>query len=326
MIWLIILNPEIQEVQYQLQGIHSNWINAENRNYASFAKVGGGNYTFKIRSRTIGGEWGTENKIKIKIDPPFWDTWWFYILAFLSALFVVFFFYSYRVKKIKEQEELKSQFQLQLAEVEMKALRAQMNPHFLFNCLNSIKLFIVENDIKSASTYLTKFAKLIRLILQNSKNKFVTLADEMEALKLYIEMEKMRFSNQFEFSIQIDPTLNIASIEIPPLIIQPYVENAIWHGLTRADRPNRLTISISQIDNKLQCIIEDNGIGREASFKSNNHRRNKKLSMGMEITENRLSLTNELFNMKTVVNIEDLKNQDGTAAGTRVVLTVPFTG
>jgi LytS/YehU family sensor histidine kinase len=145
----------------------------------------------------------------------------------------------------------------------MMALRAQMNPHFLFNCLNSINSFIMENDPDSASEYLTKFSRLIRLILNNSQPGPVTLASEIESIRLYVEMEAMRFNNRFSYKIDVDEDLEINTIEIPPLLIQPYVENAIWHGLMHRDSKGHLLIQFRQEDRYLCCIIEDDGIGRQ---------------------------------------------------------------
>lgn len=316
------LNPELTEIQYKLEGVQKEWTNAENRTYASFANVGGGDYEFKVRARIQNGEWAKPHILNIFIASPFWETWWFYLLIALILGLIIYGLYLNKVKQIREKEILKSQFKIQLAEVEMIALRAQMNPHFLFNCLNSIKLFIVENDTQAASDYLTKFSKLIRLILQNSKSKMVLLSDELKALKLYIEMEKMRFDNQFEYRIIVAENVSPHHLEIPQLILQPFVENAIWHGLVHEDRPNLLKISIEKRDRKTLCIIEDNGIGREeAHNRKRNHQFHKK-SMGMAITQNRIELTRNLYQIETKVEIIDLKDENGSATGTRVVLSI----
>ena len=317
-------NPLVEELQYKMKGLHDEWVEVADQNYVSFANMRGGKYTFMLRSRMKNRKWGEVKELKINVASPFWETWWFYLLCASIIGGFIFSFYQYRIKKIKEKEELKGQFQLQLAEVEMTALRAQMNPHFLFNCLNSIKLFIVENDVKSAADYLTKFSKLIRLILQNSKDKLVILADELEALELYIEMEKMRFDHQFNYEINVAPDVEAMNIEVPPLLIQPYVENAIWHGLTHIDRPNRLLISIEKEKEKIICTIEDNGIGREAAQKRKRGRESQKKSLGMKITQNRIDLTQQLYKVETNVEIIDLKNDDGSAAGTRVILSMKF--
>ncbi|MEI9807135.1 MAG: histidine kinase [Bacteroidota bacterium] len=163
----------------------------------------------------------------------------------------------------KEAQMILMSTQQKMTEVEMQALRAQMNPHFIFNCLNSINRYIVKSDQTTASLYLTKFAKLMRLILDNSNSKNVLLSNELEALKLYIEMEALRFDKKFTYEIKIDNNLGADTIEVPPLIIQPYVENAIWHGLLHKEQNGHLSIKVSMAgEGMLQCIIEDNGIGR----------------------------------------------------------------
>lgn len=224
------------------------------------------------------------------------------------------------------QKNLEDEYNKRIAEIEMKALRAQMNPHFLFNVLNSIKLYMVQNDAKTASVFLTKFSRLIRLILNNSKNKMVCLADELEALKLYIEMENFRFNDKFDFSIDLSKNVNADEIEIPPLILQPYVENAIWHGLMHKDNGRgNLSIDIHQSADTIRFIIEDNGIGREKSRSLNTRLATTHQSVGMEITEDRIQRTNQLYGLTANVDVVDLKDsQDGKATGTRVIINLPI--
>lgn len=214
--------------------------------------------------------------------------------------------------------------QQKMSEVEMQALRAQMNPHFIFNCLNSINRYIVKSDQATASLYLTKFAKLIRLILDNSNSKNVILSNELEALKLYIDMEALRFDKKFSYKIIVDPSVAADSIEVPPLIIQPYVENAIWHGLLHMPTVGHLNIHISLPgSNMLQCVIEDNGIGREKAKELRSKSVTTKKSLGMKLTENRLSLLNKHAELNASVEIIDLVN-DNEAAGTKVILKIPI--
>jgi sensor histidine kinase YesM len=223
------------------------------------------------------------------------------------------------------QQNLKKEYDRRIAETEMKALRAQMNPHFLFNVLNSIKLFMVQNDAQKASIYLTKFSRLIRLILNNSKNKMVCLSDELEALKLYIEMENFRFDNKFDYSIRIDEEIEKDIIKIPPLILQPYVENAIWHGLMhKEDGRGKLAIDISQKANTIKFIIEDNGIGREKSKTLNTTLATTHQSVGMEITKDRIMRTNELYGLTADIEVIDSEDsKTGKSAGTKVIIQLP---
>jgi putative methionine-R-sulfoxide reductase with GAF domain len=211
-----------------------------------------------------------------------------------------------------------------MAEVEMQALRAQMNPHFIFNCLNSINRYIVKSDQVTASLYLTKFAKLIRLILDNSNSKNVILSNELEALKLYIDMEALRFDKKFSYEIKLAEGVPADSIELPPLIIQPYVENAIWHGLLHMQTVGHLKIHISlPYENMLQCVIEDNGIGRIKARELKSKSATTKKSLGMKLTENRLSLLNRHAQLNASIEIIDLVKED-EAAGTKVILNIPI--
>jgi tetratricopeptide (TPR) repeat protein len=227
-----------------------------------------------------------------------------------------------KTAKIKEEISVKS-FEKKIAESEMQALRAQMNPHFLFNSLNSINNFIIKNDQEQASEYLSKFSMLIRRVLSNSNSSRVTLANELEALELYIELESLRFNKKFEYTIDIGSEVEVDYIEIPPLLIQPYVENSIWHGLMhKQEGLGELTISINQSDDALVCVVEDNGIGREAALEIKSKTAVKRKSFGMNITKERLKYINLKFKASTDIIIEDLKDCNGVATGTRVEIKI----
>lgn len=233
------------------------------------------------------------------------------------------------VRARAEEEKREAQMilmstQQKMTEVEMQALRAQMNPHFIFNCLNSINRYIVKSDQTTASLYLTKFAKLIRLILDNSNSKNVMLANELEALKLYIEMEALRFDKKFTYEIKVENKLGTDTVEVPPLIIQPYVENAIWHGLLHKESGGHLSIKVCMCsESMLECIIEDNGVGRDKAKELKSKSATSRKSLGMQLTENRLSLLNKHAQLSASVEIIDLQNGGNEAAGTKVILKIP---
>lgn len=212
-----------------------------------------------------------------------------------------------------------------MAEVEMKALRAQMNPHFLFNCLNSINRYIVVNDTVKASGYLTKFSKLIRLILDNSANDITTLENEINLLKLYIEMEFMRFDGKFTYAIEVDDNLATDTISIPSMIIQPYVENAIWHGLLNKGENGHLSLKVNSISpSELQVVVEDNGIGRQKAGDLKSKSTLKQKSYGMKITNDRIKAMNQLYDSGASVQIQDMHDAQNKPTGTKVVLNIPF--
>ena len=225
-----------------------------------------------------------------------------------------------------ESSETKTQLQQQATELEMQALRAQMNPHFIFNSLNSINRFILKKQSSEATGYLTKFSRLIRMILSSSANATVSLAEDLEALQLYLELESLRFEQEFNYKIECDSEIDTGFIQVPPMLLQPFVENAIWHGLMnlpdRWEREGHLWININQEDSMLICTITDNGIGRKKAAALNDKSRKHK-SMGMKITESRIAMMQKMNGGGKSIEIRDLADPDGSAAGTEVVLRIP---
>jgi LytS/YehU family sensor histidine kinase len=220
-----------------------------------------------------------------------------------------------------ENQKAQSDLKLKASELEMQALRAQMNPHFIFNCLSSINHFILKNEMEAASDYLTKFSRLIRIVLINSKNKLITLEDELEMLRLYLDMERLRFKNAFSYHINFTNSIDIDNIYIPPLLLQPFAENSIWHGLMNKEGEGRLEIGLSTENNFLICSITDNGIGRKAAAELKTFHEKKK-SLGLKITHERLAVINEDKEDKAFFEFEDLYDDQGNAAGTRVILKI----
>ena len=222
-------------------------------------------------------------------------------------------------------KQLERKFNQRLADSEMSALRAQMNPHFIFNCLNSIKLYTLQNNTDKASDYLTKFARLIRLVLENSRADRVTLERELDALQLYIDLEAMRFKQKVHIGISVAPDIDQQFVQIPPLLLQPYVENAIWHGLMHKPEGGTVSIDVTQpTDGRLRVEITDDGIGRvragELRSKSAGHNK----SFGMQVTADRIRVINQLYNAQTQATIHDLVDPNGEARGTKVVLEIPI--
>lgn len=227
------------------------------------------------------------------------------------------------VQKTKEAEqakalELQSTFQRELEQIKMKALQAQMNPHFLFNCLNSIRLFYLKNETKKADAYITKFSRLLRLMLNNSRADFISLQEELDSLQLYIEFEQMRFKDKFEFDLIINDTINTAEIQVQPLTIQPFVENAIWHGLMQKDKKGKLLIDVKQEQKNIIISIEDNGIGREKAKILKKGQQQIHQSFGISITRERLEMMKQSLNKAAGFKIIDLFDKANQAQGTRV--------
>lgn len=314
--------------RYRLKGF-DDWTEVNNRRFANYTNVPGGDYLFQLQAANNEGVWNeTLLEISVFIETAWWATWWFRSAALLAIGGIIFGAYQYRVDQIRRKARLKADYEKKLAQVEMSALLAQMNPHFLFNTLNSIDSYIVKNESKKASEYLNNFARLVRLILQHSRSDYISLADELEALDLYLQMESLRFDNCFDYKIEVDDSLRTSSIVIPPMLIQPFLENAIWHGLRHLSKDpceGKILLKITRDGDYLRCVIEDNGIGREKSMelKAGKSGNNHKKSMGMRITRDRIDLINKLRNVDARVEIIDLKDDNGEATGTRVELTIP---
>lgn len=213
-----------------------------------------------------------------------------------------------RAKEIQKELLLKAK----ISDTELKALRLQMNPHFIFNSLNSISDYIQKNDTTKADYYLSKFGKLMRAILENSEEKEIPISEEIKMLELYMQLEASRLRDKFTYEFKIDPTIDIDNTFIPPLILQPFVENSIWHGLSKIDESGKIIIEITKNDNLLNCIVEDNGVGRKNSIDKNEK------SFGLKITKDRLELLNKMKGTNASVHIVDLEK------GTRVEVNLPF--
>ncbi|HZY78439.1 MAG TPA: histidine kinase [Cyclobacteriaceae bacterium] len=226
--------------------------------------------------------------------------------------------------KHKLSEDEKKTFERRLVDMELTALRAQMNPHFIFNCLNSIKLYTLERNPLTAADYLTKFSRLIRLVLENSQSGKISLAAELEMLQLYVDMEIMRFKDKFDYEVFNSGNVDLGYVEIPPLIIQPYVENAIWHGLMHKDGPGKVTVDINQGDpNNLFIRVTDNGVGRKRATELKSKSATRHKSFGMKVNSERIELLNQLENHDRAVRIKDLFDDFGAPIGTEVTITIP---
>jgi sensor histidine kinase YesM len=256
----------------------------------------------------------------VHVSPPFWLSWWFVTFSALLVLGILYTGYTIRIRQIRKEERLKTDFHKKLAEVEMNALRAQMNPHFLFNSLNAIKYYVVKEKPEKAAEYLDNFARLIRLILHNSREQRIPLGQELETLKLYVEMERLRFDEQFDFEMCLDSALDAEYIMLPPLLLQPYAENAIWHGLLHRDQKGKLTVRAYRKHNSIFLEVEDNGIGRHKAQQLKSKSAQQKKSMGMQLTKARIDMNQALSNTPTTVEIIDLQDEFGHACGTRVVI------
>ncbi|MBI4929204.1 MAG: histidine kinase [Bacteroidetes bacterium] len=307
---------------YRLLGADSTW-HTTLSNEINFSNLASGQYTLQAKAYNNDGIASTiPVSFSFVVLNPFWQTWWFISLEIIILIGCGYLYIYYRMKKIKKQEVEKTSINKQLAEYQMVALRAQMNPHFVFNAINSIQSYILNNDSQFAYDYLAKFSKLIRQVLSNSQHSSISLEKELEALKLYIELEQTRFKERFDFEILVDDNLPIEEIKVPTLLIQPYLENAIWHGIMHLNesKKGKLKVHLFLNVSVLKIIIEDNGIGRERSTllkKESTHE-----SFGMMLSEKRVDIL-KAINVKADIRIIDLYNDNKFSVGTRVEIDLP---
>jgi ligand-binding sensor domain-containing protein len=322
-------DPKENRHLFMLEGLDENWHIGDQKT-AYYSKVPPGRYVFRVKASNSDGVWA-EKSIAVIVLPPWWRMWWFVTIVAVFIIASVYVLMRWRIQQkfrvqlegSKNEKQL-AELQQQKTELEMQALRAQMNPHFIFNSLNSINRFILQNNREQASEYLTKFSRLMRLILQNSQVVLTTLETELETLRLYLELEALRFDDRFSFKIIVNDELDAQIIKMPPLIIQPFAENAIWHGLMHKEEKGNLQVELFQQDEMLCCKITDDGIGRKKAEDLRNKSASIHKSIGLRITEERIAILQQQKHMQSCVQITDLVLPDGTAGGTEVLLKIPL--
>lgn len=310
--------------RYKLLGLDTSWTHST-RTSILYPGLNPKTYTFMVNAQNQDGFWSSNPaSLTIVVKRPFNETWWFNALwvNLLGLLAVLVYFF--RIRQIRQREQEKTRLNKQISDIELKALRAQMNPHFIFNSLNSIQHFITNNDAESANKYLSKFAKLMRMILEGSKKTTISVTDEIKALSFYMELESLRFENKFDYNIKLDPAIDIHNTEIPTMLIQPYVENAIWHGLMNKSMKGLINIELKLAEDALHCIIEDNGIGRDKAKELKKQNLNAYKSIGMLVTQERLEILNALQEKETNIDITDMKDAAGKPKGTKVEIYIPI--
>ena len=322
-------NPAKNRYRYKLENIDEEWIytTADNR-LAEYKKVSPGSYLFRVNGTNNDGIWNQEGvSLSVMIRPPWYQTWAFRILFGLFVVSMIWFLIYNRIRKIKRKSEVERkmlEIEKQMFDLEQKALRLQMNPHFIFNSLNSVQSYILAHDSETAINYLGKFSRLMRFILANSASKVITVKEEISAIKHYLDLEKLRFDDKFDYRISIDPGIDEDFTEIPPMILQPYVENSVIHGMVHKRGKGIITIGISRNEDYIYCTIEDDGVGREKAMELARDKGLKKTSRGMLITQARLDILKRQSKSDVSVKVLDLKDASGNATGTRVVLKIPF--
>lgn len=282
-------------------------------------------YHIQIKAITKSGILSDIKHLHFTIKQPFWKTWWFYVLSILSVIGVGILLYRYRLNLVKKQNELEKQtitLENKLRESILASVKAQMNPHFIFNALNTIQSFIYLNDKNQATEYLGKFSQLTRTILDMSNKNAVSLEDEITAMLLYLDLEKIRFDEGMNFTIEVAPDIDSSTIYIPSMIIQPYLENAVKHGLLHKKGEQWLKLSFEKQNNMLKVRIEDNGIGRERSAALNKIKNKQHQSFATQANEKRLDALNRGNSDAVSVVFIDKISENGEPQGTIVKLII----
>ncbi len=318
---LIFDNSEIVTFYYRLD--EKEWINNGQRNEVNLDGLSDGNHTIEVRG-TVGSQNNLTQSLSMtfSLRPPWWRAWWFFVLVFIVFLLGLWRWFNSRLHKIQQELSVGRQ----ISDLESKALKAQMNPHFVFNSLNAIQECIVTGKVEEAYAYLSQFARLLRLVLEHSDMAEVSLHDELEVLSLFVSLEKLRFRNDMQYSLKVEKDLDDEEIRIPPMLIQPHLENAIWHGLRHRNGEKKLTLSIAEtIPGYLEVVVEDNGVGRvkAAALRQDRLGDHKHKSIGKQLSGNRLELLRK-NHPQSNMEIIDLYDEKGIATGTRVILVIPI--
>jgi ligand-binding sensor domain-containing protein len=318
---LMYRNNKNKKYKYQFNKIDKkgDWVET-NENYVNLSYLSPGEYIFKVIAIN---EDNTESikpaNVSITITPPYWRTWWFRTSSIILALLIIYILYRTRIGIIKKRNDLIKE----VNKFRQQALSQQMNPHFIFNTLNSIQYYIYENDNVSSTRYLAKFSKLMRIILDNSQFDTIPIQSELDAMELYLELESLRLEKGFNYEIIVHESIDTDMYKIPPLLIQPYVENSIWHGLVNKKGEKMVKIELVPDNDSVLCIIEDNGIGRERATELKKQKPKKHKSHGTNITSKRIEMLNKINQCSFKVEFEDLKDNKGIPCGTRVLLKIP---
>jgi hypothetical protein len=303
--------------RYALSKIDEDWVETDSRNRnVSYANLNPGWYNFQLQATDQGGVWSAEKELIIRVEPFFYQTLIFRIavpVVFLLLISTVILMY---IRQLKQRETQKQDA------LRLQSLQGQMNPHFIFNSLNSINYFISKNDPFSANKYIADFSRLIRSILYNFNSDFISFDKEIDSLEEYLKIEHLRFGDKFNYRIEVDSGIVAGQHKVSPGLVQPFVENAIWHGVRGLDkRKGNVTVRYSMENGKLTCTIEDDGIGRK-NAEAAKSRMDIKVSKGIFIVTERLKIINKLQKADYGIIISDLYPEKHET-GTRVVIDIP---
>lgn len=322
-------NPEAVKYQWMLKGFDKTWSPISQLHSFTYSNLNPGHYTFMVKACNEDGIWNSKPvELSFNISPPFWMRWWFITIVIVSIAGIIFIVFKWRINLIKSkaaEAQRKTQMEKDIVELEQKALRLQMNPHFIFNALNSIQSLIGTDNEQAARYYLAKFSRLMRQILDNSRQTTITLEEEVNTLENYLLIEKFCNGDRFDYTILVDENLEKDFVKIPPMLLQPFIENSIKHGLKHSNTKRGLiTVSFTEKNNILECSVTDNGIGRTRANELNkNSKETYHKSTALLVTQERLELLNNNTQIQSL-EIIDLYNNQQEALGTKVIIRIPL--
>lgn len=318
-------NGQHVRFQYRLVGFDSDWLPPTEARFASYSNLPQGEYDFEVRAADRKGRWGPSAQVRFTITPPFWLRWWFFALcaaAFACVLLIVARYRKLRRERVEKTRNLV--LHSRMLKLEQQALNANMNRHFIFNALNSIQYSINRQDRAVANKYLTSFAKLIRKNLDASQNDTTSLDEELTRLDLYLVLEHMRFKDKFQYAITVAPDVDAHAVKIPAMMLQPYVENSIWHGILPMARPGRVDIAVDRTaEGRIRVRITDDGIGVQHSVDGKAGTDVDHISRGIEITKGRADVLRKLNLADIRIQGPDQLGGKHGSAGTQVIVELP---
>ena len=309
--------------RYRMEGLDTIW-RETGETSLDYPALPAGGYRFQLQAINAFGTRSAMLSLPFNVQAAWWETRWFQALVLIVVLLIIWAFISWRIRRIRIQQQVKEAFQRERAEMENRALLAQMNPHFIFNCLNSIQQFVFGQDMLATNEFITGFARLIRATLRNSSESLIAVGDEVDYLTTYLSLEKMRFKEKMDYHIQVDPALDRQKTFLPPMMIQPYVENAMRHGLRhKTGGDGLIRIDFRTQNGRLLVVVEDNGIGRRQAehYKTREHIEYQ--SRGMSLTAGRMKSISAVYGDDIQVTVEDRLNEQGQPQGTRVIIRLP---
>lgn len=325
---VVLANGRHVRFQYRMAGFDPDWLPPTEVRFASYSNLPHGNYAFEVRAADRQGRWGPTARVELQIPPPIWLRWWFFLLC--AALLALGLLGLMRVRGIRREREERTRnliLRSRMLQLEQQALNANMNRHFIFNALNSIQYSINRQDRAMANKYLTSFAKLIRKNLDASQSDTTTLAEELERLELYLVLEHMRFKDKFHYAITVAPDVDTHQVDIPAMMLQPYVENSIWHGILPSDRPGRVDVEVGRTaEGRVRVRIVDNGVGVDNSLESKQGRQADHISRGIEITKGRADILRNLQMADIRIQGPEQMEQANGGTGTQVIIELPSSG